>query len=137
MLSRHLRRVAASSALRAESNSLLSQRLSHESSSVSQSSPFAAVRAIFSSASAAPSRALLASTLASPPRSASGRAASCSYSCSIAQGKLFGASQRGFAADAAVAAIDDESESDGDDDREEKGKGSPFKTLPDVPPGSR
>ena len=137
MLSRHLR-LAAASALRAESSSSSSSSgggLLAQSSSQLASSPFfsAAVRAI-SSVAASPSRAALLAAAAAPSaRSASGHAASCSYSTSV-QSKLPGASsQRGFAADAALAAID---ESDGD---EEKGSSPPVavKTLPDVPPGSR
>ena len=141
MLSRQLR-LAASSALRAESSSSSSGGwLAQQLGSSQLASPFfsAAVRAI-SSVSASPSRAaLLASASAPSARSASGHAASCSYSCKSVQNKLLGASsQRGFAADAAVAAID---ESDDDDKEGKKGSGfSPpvaVRTLPDVPPGSR
>jgi hypothetical protein len=141
MLSRQLR-LAASSALRAESSSSSSGGwLAQQLGSSQLASPFfsTAVRAI-SSVSASPSRAaLLASASASSARSASGHAASCSYSCKSVQNKLLGASsQRGFAADAAVAAID---ESDDDDKEGKKGSGfSPpvaVRTLPDVPPGSR
>ena len=142
MLSRQLR-LAASSALRAESSSSSSSGgwLAQQLGSSQLASPFfsTAVRAI-SSVSASPSRAaLLASASASSARSASGHAASCSYSCKSVQNKLLGASsQRGFAADAAVAAID---ESDDDDKEGKKGSGfSPpvaVRTLPDVPPGSR
>ena len=143
MLSRQLR-LAASSALRAESSSSSSSSggwLAQQLGSSQLASPFfsTAVRAI-SSVSASPSRAaLLASASAPSARSASGHAASCSYSCKSVQNKLLGASsQRGFAADAAVAAID---ESDDDDKEGKKGSGfSPpvaVRTLPDVPPGSR
>lgn len=141
MLSRQLR-LAASSALRAESSSSSSGGwLAQQLGSSQLASPFfsTAVRAI-SSVSASPSRAaLLASASAPSARSASGHAASCSYSCKSVQNKLLGASsQRGFAADAAVAAID---ESDDDDKEGKKGSGfSPpvaVRTLPDVPPGSR
>ena len=135
MLSRHLRRLVAASALSAaESSSLLAQQLLSSPSS----SPFfvaAAVRSISSVSASSPSRAArLASASASSARSASGHAASCSYTSKVAQSELLGASQRGFAADAAVAAID---ESDVEEEEDKNSSSVAVKTLPDVPPGSR
>lgn len=138
MLSRHLRRTAASALARAESSSSssFSLLLGGESNS-SSSSLLAAVRAISSSASASASASFSSSFLPSSDalsvRSTSGHDASCSYGTRIEQGgRASGALRRGFAADAAAAIY----ESDHDEE-DEKSNAAAVKELPDVPAGSR